>query len=116
MRNGKVVKSLNGGRRILLGFPGHEVPIATEPLEPGDWIILYTDGVVEARDADGRMFGLARLINLIQRCAADGQSAAESLRRIIHQVLEHQQGVLQDDATIVLVQWMTSLEGELAAT
>jgi sigma-B regulation protein RsbU (phosphoserine phosphatase) len=116
MRNGKIVKSLNRGRRILLGFPGHEVPVATEPLEPGDWIVLYTDGVVEARDADGRMFGLPRLINLIQRCAADRRSAAESMRRIIHRVLEHQQGVLQDDATIVLVQWMTTLEEQLEAT
>ena len=115
MRDGKIVKSLEGGRRILLGFPGREVPVATEALEPGDWIVLYTDGIVEARSARGRMFGLERLISLLQRCAANRQSAPESLRRIVHQVLEHQQGVLQDDATIVLVQWMTALEHRMEA-
>ena len=115
MRDGKIVKSLEGGRRILLGFPGRDVPVATEALEPGDWIVLYTDGIVEARSARGRMFGLERLINLLQRSAANRQSAPESLRRIVHQVLEHQQGVLQDDATIVLVQWMTALEHRMEA-
>ena len=116
LRGGKVVKSLDGGRRILLGFRGRQVPIATEQLEPGDWIIFYTDGVVEARDTDRRMFGLDRLIHLVQRCAADRQSAAETLRRVVHEVLEHQQGVLQDDATLVVAQWRTTLEHELVST
>jgi hypothetical protein len=116
LRGGKIVKSLQGGRRILLGFPDHEVPVATEPLEPGDWIVLYTDGIVEARAGHGQMFGLDRLIGLLRRCAADRQSAPETLRRIVRHVLEHQQGVLQDDATIVLVQWLTTLEHRLEVT
>jgi hypothetical protein len=115
LRDGKVVKQLDGGRRILLGFADQDVPVATEPLEPGDWVVLYTDGVVEARDANRRMFGLDRLIGVVQRCAADRYNAAETLRRIVHEVLGHQAGVLQDDATVVVLQWLTSLEQELAA-
>jgi phosphoserine phosphatase RsbU/P len=116
MRGGKVVKSLDGGRRILLGFPGRPVTVGRETLEPGDWVVLYTDGVTEARDTDGRMFGLDRLVDLVQRCAADRQNAAETLRHIVHEVLRHQQGILQDDATMVVAQWMTTLEYELTAT
>jgi serine phosphatase RsbU (regulator of sigma subunit) len=113
MRDGKVVKPLDGGRRILLGFPGRSVTVATEQLERGDWVIFYTDGVIEARDQRRQMFGLDRLIGVVQRCAADRQNAAETLRRIVHEVLDHQAGVLQDDATMLVVQWMTSLEHEL---
>jgi serine phosphatase RsbU (regulator of sigma subunit) len=89
--------------------------VATETLERGDWLVLYTDGVTEARDVDGQMFGLDRLVDIVQRGAADRQIAAETLRRIVRAVLDHQRGVLQDDATVVVVQWMTSLEHEIAA-
>ena len=40
-----------------LGLLGGEPQIAEERLEPGDRILLYTDGVVEARNASGTFFG-----------------------------------------------------------
>ncbi|MEO6126105.1 MAG: SpoIIE family protein phosphatase [Ilumatobacteraceae bacterium] len=117
LRNGRVVKSLDNGRRTLLGLAPRPAAdtIATEQLEPGDWLILYTDGVTEARDDQRAFFGLERFIDIIERCSADDQSAPETVRRIAGTVLEYQQGVLQDDATIMIVQWRTNHEVDLYA-
>ena len=68
-------------------------------------MLLYTDGVIEARTADGEQFGLDRLTDLLEREAASGQSAEELLRRLVQAVLDHQAGGLRDDATLLLVQW-----------
>jgi hypothetical protein len=36
------------------------------------------------------------------------------LRRVVHAVLDHQQGVLQDDATILFAQWASGREAQLS--
>jgi serine phosphatase RsbU (regulator of sigma subunit) len=78
-----------------------------ERLERGDRLLLYTDGVVEARNADGVFFGPERLAELVIRQDAARRPAAETLRRLNHAILAHQDGTLQDDATTVLVEWLT---------
>ena len=71
----------------------------------GTWsVLLYTDGVVEARTPDGDLFGLDRLADLLEREAASGQQTEELLRRLVRAVLEHQGSGLRDDATLLLVQ------------
>ena len=59
----------------------------------------------QGRAADGELFGLDRLIDLLEREAASGQPAEELLRRLVRAVLDHQPGGLRDDATLLLVQW-----------
>ena len=44
-------------------------------LEAGDCLILYTDGVTEALDANGLEFGMSKLIEAIKASAADGAPA-----------------------------------------
>ena len=39
------------------------------------------------------------------RASAEGQSPPETMRRLMHAILEHQEGELQDDATTMLVEW-----------
>lgn len=113
LRGGRVVKPLSGGHRILLGLGRGEVEVAEEWLEPQDWVILYTDGVTEARGPGGHFFGLERLVDFVERSAAADLPAPETLRRLIHAVLDHQNGVLQDDATVVIAQWDTGKERAL---
>jgi hypothetical protein len=74
-------------------------------LEPGDRVLLYTDGVVEARSAGGMEFGLERFTDFIIRATAGGQRAPEVLRLLIHEILEYQREELSDDATILMLEW-----------
>ena len=51
------------GRAHGLQFPEDEVD-----LQPGDTVALYTDGLTEARDPAGELFGLERLEEALQDC------------------------------------------------
>jgi serine phosphatase RsbU (regulator of sigma subunit) len=86
---------------------------AQENLEPGDRLLLYTDGVTEARDVDGAEFGVERLIDLTERHADSGLPPPETLRRVSHAVLEHQGGRLQDDATLLLLEWTAEAQADV---
>ncbi|MBM7804581.1 hypothetical protein JOD57_000418 [Geodermatophilus bullaregiensis] len=105
LRDGRVVKELSGGRRMPFGIQTADFAVAEEVLEPGDWLALYTDGVTEARDAAGQWFGEQRLVEFLTRAAADGQPPPETARRLMRAVLEHQGGLLQDDASVLLACW-----------
>jgi serine phosphatase RsbU (regulator of sigma subunit) len=107
VRNGQVVKVLSevAALPLGLGLLGDEPAVGEERLQPADRIVLYTDGVVEARDAYGDFFGVDRLVDFVGRHASAGRPVAETLRRLNHAVLGYQAGVLQDDATTVLIEW-----------
>ena len=105
MRRGKVVKELSGGGRPAFGIPAREMTVAEETLEPGDWLVLYTDGITEARDEAGAVFGLDRLEDFLAREAATEHPPPELVRRLVRDVLDHQRGVLQDDATVLVARW-----------
>jgi len=106
LRAGKVVKDLRGGRRPPFGLATAEPTVAEEALQPGDWLALYTDGVTEARDPSGALFGEQRLVDFLRRAVAAAHPPPETVRRLTHAVLAHQDGVLQDDASILLACWV----------
>ncbi len=87
-----------------LGFTPGPPAVHGLQLEPGDRLVLYTDGVVEARRL-GQFFSDERLADFVVRASASGHAGPEVLRRLIRAVLEHQDGVLQDDATVLLLEW-----------
>ncbi|HET9117255.1 MAG TPA: PP2C family protein-serine/threonine phosphatase [Pseudonocardiaceae bacterium] len=108
VRGGRVVKQLAHPPRRPLGFapaPTADQAIAEEQLEPGDRLLLYSDGVIEARDPNGEFFGEQRLVDFTERASLAELSAPETLRRLTAAVLVHQSGQLQDDATLLLVDW-----------
>ncbi len=116
MRDGRVVKQLEHGRRVLLGLGDGEANVAEEWLEPGDRLVFYTDGITEARDEQGAFFGLDRLVDRLGWAAASRQPAPETLRRISHDVLDHQGGRLEDDATLLIAEWSVGDEQRLASS
>ena len=115
MRDGRVVKELTGGHRIMFGLGRGGAVVGEEWLEPDDWVVLHTDGITEARAPDRSFFGLEGLVDHLERAAASDQPAPETVRRIVHGVLEHQNGVLQDDATLLIAQWASGREQAMSA-
>jgi serine phosphatase RsbU (regulator of sigma subunit) len=105
LRGGKLVRELTAGRRMPLGLEDNAVEVAEEILEPDDRLLLYTDGVTEARTADGDRFGVTRLVDLTEQHEGAGLPAPETLRRLAHAVVDHQAGPPVDDSTVMLVQW-----------
>lgn len=79
--------------------------VATEALEPGDSVLFYTDGVVEAHLPGGEQFGVDRLIDLATQHASDQEEPEEIVRQVVTAVRNHQSDELPDDATIVLFKW-----------
>jgi serine phosphatase RsbU (regulator of sigma subunit) len=67
-------------------------------------LVLYSDGVVEARNDAGEFFGTQRLADFVARTSA-GLPAPETLRRLNLAILDNQDGNLQDDATTLLIGW-----------
>jgi serine phosphatase RsbU (regulator of sigma subunit) len=89
-------------------------PVCCETrLQPGDRLLLYTDGITEARSPQGEFFGEQRLADFISAAAAAGDPAPETVRRLMGHVLHHQADQLQDDASIVILEWRTGTEHQL---
>jgi stage II sporulation SpoE-like protein len=105
LRGRKIVAELSCDPVLPFGLGDGAPRPRIEELEPDDAVLLYTDGVTEARAPGGEQFGLDRLVDLLEREAASGRTAEELLRRLVRAVLDHQAGGLRDDATLLLVQW-----------
>ncbi|SDK49120.1 PP2C family protein-serine/threonine phosphatase [Nonomuraea jiangxiensis] len=114
LRDGRWVATLSSEPDPPMGFRlSPATGLLGYQLEPGDRVLFYTDGIIEAQSPDGEQFGLERFIDFIIRHEADGLSAPETLRRLIQAILKHQSGRLQDDATVLLVEWRSTREQRL---
>jgi sigma-B regulation protein RsbU (phosphoserine phosphatase) len=77
--------------------------------EPGDALLLFTDGLVEARDGAKRQFGVERLIDAARRPAA---SAAAQRENILDALARHAgAGAVEDDVTLVVARGVAIEEG-----
>ncbi len=105
LRGGHIVGEVPCDATLPIGFGGIEGAVTEISLEPGDRVVFYTDGLVEARSPTGEEFGVQRLGDLVARAAASDEPPAETARRLVHSVLAHEAGNLRDDATVVLLGW-----------
>ncbi|MEU9207752.1 PP2C family protein-serine/threonine phosphatase [Streptomyces sp. NPDC048415] len=78
---------------------------------PGEQLLLYTDGVTEARDHSGRFYPLAERAHLLKD--GDAHLALEALRE---DVVQHAAGPLHDDAAMLLLRYHGHGEGKSAPT
>ncbi|HYO76910.1 MAG TPA: PP2C family protein-serine/threonine phosphatase [Thermoanaerobaculia bacterium] len=93
-RNGAFFDEL-GAHGVFMGrFVGPRYETETTELEPGDRIVAFTDGIVEARNARDEQFGEERLQELIARATAAEVIAAVHQWRVTDDA---------DDLTIVVV-------------
>jgi phosphoserine phosphatase RsbU/P len=87
---------------VPLGIaPGEAYDAATHQLKPGDQLVLYTDGITEAHDARGKMFGLARLDKVLENCAV---GASDILRAVLGALDDFTAGQpAHDDRTLLVL-------------
>ena len=87
--------------RVLGVFPDAELSDTSLRLMPGEALVLYTDGVTEARSPDGEFFGEGRLRQLLSSCA--GCDAVTLAARIKDIVLDFQEGYPRDDLAVLVL-------------
>lgn len=92
---------LDSGGGVLGVFQMQTFAGGVQSLRPGDRVVLFTDGVIEAQKPDGEEFGEARLLELL---ATNSSASAQDLQRtILRAAGDFCEGNWHDDATIVVI-------------
>ncbi|MDD1689901.1 MAG: SpoIIE family protein phosphatase [Methanoregula sp.] len=91
------------GHGIALGVVDDvSIPLSSIPLEPGDLIVLYTDGVTEAFNAQNEYFGEERLVASL--CRNTSRPVQEIMAALLEDIREFCGTAPQsDDITLILV-------------
>lgn len=97
------------GDTHFIGEPGRAIGVFEDPmlteqetrLAPGDTLVFYTDGVIEARAPDGAFFGEERLLCLLRSCT--GLDAPTIAGRIESAVLDFQENGSRDDVAVLVL-------------
>lgn len=98
---GGAITALSGLDGIPLGIDTDNVyRERTEQLQPGDQVIFYTDGITEATNAAGEMFGIERLDRVLGGCRKE---ASELLRAVLGALEEFTSGRPPADDQTLLV-------------
>ena len=112
-RAGAVVLELPSGLPLGLGF-GNQVSGYAEAIIPwsgGDRLLLYTDGLSEARDSSGEFLPIASLADLMQT-----EPVEQAVDEIVAAAAAHVPGgKLDDDLAVVLIQNLSEDDDERGA-
>ena len=100
IRDGYCLRLTEGGP-VMGVFPDHDYATQQIELQRGDCLALFTDGVTEARNAEGDEFGEGRLQELLMTNVK--LSAAELREKIIGAVTEFGNGSFYDDVTLMVL-------------
>lgn len=97
-RDGRLFALSQGG--VILGIlPGYQYTQGSIDLQPGDQLLLYTDGISEAINANGEEFGEARLQHLLRTIGLD--SALSALQQVTNAICEFHEAPERDDRTMI---------------
>ena len=95
------ILALDGVGDLPLGlFPGQEFKQTTLALRPGDQIVFYTDGITEATNAAGTMFGTERLDQSLENCHLDAQGLIDTVLAALKEWTDGRPA--DDDRTMVV--------------
>jgi sigma-B regulation protein RsbU (phosphoserine phosphatase) len=94
--------ALNRAQRLPLGIKPDEVYAEqVHPLQPGDQVVFFTDGVIEAVNADGDVFGPDRIDAAL---ASSPPTAEQLVQTILRELSAFTAGApVADDRTLVVV-------------
>ena len=84
-------------------FENLDINTETTSLSDGDRIMIYTDGLIEAKNGDGNLFGIEKLKELFVKYI--NEDASTILDKILHSVYEHTGTEnLDDDVALILLE------------
>lgn len=102
LRDDRIIQVEENGL-ILASFDFAAYSNATQRLETGDRILLYTDGIVEASNASGDFLGHDALCELLRKTAGLSSSeAADSIMSSVRQWAAKQ----EDDLTVLVCDYV----------
>jgi sigma-B regulation protein RsbU (phosphoserine phosphatase) len=96
------VARLSEGGIVLGLFPENHYDQGEAQLRAGDRLLFFTDGITEAANDAGELFGEERLLRLLVEHRR--QTASELLKTILGAVTDFSGGSFQDDVTLVALQ------------
>ena len=105
LRDGRMVDTFEVPATLPVGLGDAAPESRSFVLQPDDRVLFFSDGVIEARSADGEDFGVERLADFLVRAAASNEEPAETMRRLSKAILAHHGAPLEDDATLLLLEW-----------
>jgi sigma-B regulation protein RsbU (phosphoserine phosphatase) len=101
-KNSGAVERLEAGGIPIGIFADAPYELGTTRLEGGDWLVIFTDGVVEAVNQKGDEYGEPELIRLVDR--GSGSAPAELLRSLLAELDRYVGNTPQhDDITCLLL-------------
>jgi serine phosphatase RsbU (regulator of sigma subunit) len=92
----------SGGPALGL-LPAAHYNTAAASLSPGDRILLFTDGLIEAEDGDGRPFGMDGLTTSLRSNLERADNLLASIEKDVRAFAGSKD--FKDDVCLVMVQW-----------
>jgi sigma-B regulation protein RsbU (phosphoserine phosphatase) len=109
VRRGEVIELFTEGSFPVGLIPEAEFAMARGTLEPGDMLVLFSDGVTEATDPEAHLFGVARLCEVL---AGQEHTPLDNVqKRVVESVETFSRGASQaDDITLLFVRYRAATQ------
>jgi serine phosphatase RsbU (regulator of sigma subunit) len=98
LRAGGALESISPGGPVVGIVPAPAWSSTSTRLDPGDRLLVYTDGLLEARDADDDEFGTDRIAAL-----ASGADPGSTIDTLLDEVTRFTRGKRDDDLTVFML-------------
>jgi serine phosphatase RsbU (regulator of sigma subunit) len=102
LRGHEIIRVVNPGGPVVGALEDASYKIETFILEPGDQLVVYSDGIPDAQNESGEMFGAQQLRDLLEEQRDETQTCFD---RVLVEIYAHiGEAVQYDDITLMVVE------------